>query len=86
MEFHEKDGLVYDEKDEVVFCEAEVHPAVFYLPNGDPGYPAEYCEDEATHVEGGVPLCYVHTGYGAEDYGPDPDDERDRMMEARDEW
>lgn len=64
-----------DEAEGTAYCEAEVQPAVFYLPNGDPGYPAEYCENEAVP---GSTFCNQHQG---EDFW----DAADRMYdEARD--
>ena len=57
------------------FCQATVHEAVFYLSNGDPGYPAEGCDNEALP---GTEFCADHTG-------EDPWDAADRMYEeARD--
>ena len=62
-------------EDEPRYCEAETRPAVFYLGNGDPGYPAEYCEAEA---EPGSDYCALHQDDGF------PYDDRDAYDEARD--
>ena len=38
-------------------CEAQTSPEVRYLSNGDPGYPAEYCENDAAP---GSVFCPFH--------------------------
>jgi hypothetical protein len=42
---------------DTAICEAVISEAVYYLPNGDPGYPAEYCENEAAE---GSDYCEEH--------------------------
>ena len=63
-------------------CEAEVVPQRNYLPNGDPGHPAEYCENEAMP---GSTFCEQHQG---EDFWDAADrmyeEARDRALEAQD--
>lgn len=38
-------------------CGFETHPGVWTLSNGDPGYPAEYCDDLALP---GEEFCEAH--------------------------
>lgn len=58
---------------DAVVCSAEISPAVFYLRNGDPGYPAEYCDSAATAVIDGEPRCDRHIDHD-NDYDPGYED------------
>jgi hypothetical protein len=68
---------------EPVYCEAIVVQGRNYLSNGDPGYPDEYCEEEA---EPGTTFCAKHT---AEDFWDAADrmydEHRDRLAERDDD-
>lgn len=70
-------------EDEVRGCGAVVVQGRFYLSNGDPGYPDEYCDNEALPDSD---YCEDHQG-ADEDLGPediDPDYLHDAWNEAED--
>jgi len=75
-----EDGYVHEPDGSIAFCTAETYAEVRYLSNGDPGYPAEYCDNEATEIVEGFAYCAEHAYW--ED-GPDPDDERDRLADLQ---
>lgn len=68
---------------EPVYCEAVVVQGRFYLANGDPGYPDEYCDNEAVP---GSTFCNQHQG---EDFWDAADrmyeEHRDREAERNDD-
>lgn len=51
-------------------CNAVVVQGRLYLSNGDPGYPDEYCDNEA---EEGSDFCSQHDEDGDHDFEPDWD-------------
>lgn len=67
-------------EDETRYCEAIAVPERRYLSNGDPGYPAEGCDEEALE---GSDYCAKHQHEEEPldiDYG-DPDMEYDVLRE-----
>jgi len=53
-------GTVVSEPEvETVGCSYQIHPERRYLRNGDPGDPAEYCDEDAVP---GEEFCEGHLG------------------------
>ncbi len=67
------DGFLHEPNGNTIYCEGLAYAATRWEP-------AAYCESEATQIVDGEPYCDDHAAWQE---GPDPDDERDRMLDLQ---